>query len=246
MKNLPIIITFFLIGSLALHAQNTPVSEQSVILNQRLELISKVNCLSDKLDELKADHLDKMNKYAELIEEKETRLKKTQKEYWEKTGELKLQNRKDRQVFNNELENQRVCSRDEQLKYSENLQKINSEYLDEISELKTKYEDIIKESATDYQNKLSKQQIQYVDDLTEIKDDFGSQIEHLNTELTDLRSTDKTLILELQKRLNNIEKNEKSNVEKSIVANKSNLKSLGDSVQPIVQKKNSYLYRLFN
>ena len=245
MKTLLIILTFLLVGSSIIHAKNTPLSGQSVMLNQRLELINKVDCLTTKLDKLKTDHITKMNKYAELIEEKDSGLKNLQKEYGNKIKELKIQNRKDREIFNNELEKQRVCSRNDQVEYSEEIKDINSGYLEEISEIKERYESLLNKSASDYQNRLSSQQVLYTDNISDLKDHFESKVKTLNSELADFKSHEKTIISKLQKRLGNIEKNQKLKTVKSIASKISNLKSSDTLKLPIAQEEHSYFYRLF-
>jgi len=246
MKKLLIITTSLLIGSSILHADNNAMSIQESKLNQRLELISKVNNLTDKLNKLKADHLTKMNKYAELIEEKASEFKKLQGDYFMKIKELKSQNQEDRLVFNSELKKQRVCLRDEQIKHSRNLKEINSGYINEISAVKNKYKRLLNDSAEDYQDELTSQKDQYDENISNIKDDFEDKVESIKTELAEFRNQGKIIISNMKIQLADIEKGQKLKTGTIVVAKTSKAKPVATAKQPVTQEKHSYFYRLFD
>ncbi len=245
MKYLYAILIFFTASSILL-AEDLPKNEEAVKLNQRLELISKVNALTDSLNRLNKDHIEKLNKYAGLIEEKDLELKKQKEDYDRKIDELKTENQNDRESFNKDLENQRVCLRDQESKYSDNIEKINSEFLDEISNLKEKYESLLKKSASDYQKELFSLQNQYADNISNLKNDLKNRSDSLESELTDFRKNENNVISDILKRLSAIENQQKSNISTPISDKVIVLKDTPIDKQSLHQEEHNYFYRLIH
>lgn len=245
MKYIYAILIFFTASSILL-AENLPKYEEAAKLNQRLELISKVNSLTDSLNRLNKDHIEKLNKYAGLIEEKDLELKKQKDDDDRKIDELKTENQKDRESFNKELENQRVCLREQQSKCSDSIERINSEYLDEISNLKEKYESLLKKSASDYQKELFSLQNHYADNISTLKNDFKNRSDSLESELTDFRNNENSVISNIQKRLSAIENQQKSNISTPIADKGIVLKDTPIDRQSLHQEEHNYFYRLIH
>ena len=174
-------------------------------LNQRLELINQVKTLTEQLNTLKTDHLSKMNKYAKLIESKEAKIKELNSDFQKKIATLQSQNSKDRASFNIELEKQRRFLAETEEQFSEKIDSINTNHINEIADLKDKYETLLEDQSEDYNDNLTEQEENFESSLAYLQQEFEDKNQELSNRIVDVQQDEELKLAELNNKISELE-----------------------------------------
>ncbi|MCF7889345.1 MAG: hypothetical protein K9L78_04405 [Victivallales bacterium] len=202
---LAVTILSALLINISIFASEVNGSTEVDRLNQRLDLINQVKTLTEQLNTLKTDHLSKMNKYAKLIESKEAKIKELNVNFQNKIATFQSQNIKDRTSFNSELKKQRKLLAETEEQFSEKINSINTNYLNEIADLKDKYEDLLENQAEDYTDNLTEQEENFESSLAYLRQEFEDKNNDRNNRIVEVQQDEELKLTELNKKISELE-----------------------------------------